>query len=627
MQIPSQKIQPGRSGYALTITLIFLAVSLTIFGSIFLWTSTNAKITLRNNQFNMSQAAAEAAVERVIAQIDRDFIAQSISNSSAYVALPANISQSSWPVQYTYSATNGTTNQISVAFGAVPTATVPLSSQYAGLYGLAQDCTITATATPRGQSHNVPATVQESLQFATIPLYQFAIFYNVNLEISPGQPMNITGPVFCNQSIWEGSVNASFSDTVSAVGTNCTTADNPFASSYTGSTGATFNKAGQPVNNVNPLIMPIGTNNDPATILGLLKIPPPEFAMGTSAAYTSNGMVYPANAADLVITNIPTGTNFGVGRPFGTNTLVYFQDSSLLWATNDFYIMTNRGGGTVYYTNDVPLTLKSNIVYAGYSFVTNVAFGDWREGWNGGAGVKAKTVQALQIDVAKLKIWITNTSATGGKAYNDNKVTHSGHNISSIYAYNSVPLTATTLPAVRVINGTQLPTISGLTVATPFPIYVKGDYNVTDGSGSSYAMGDTTNTLPAALMADAITILSGNWNDTTATKLPLPANTTVNAAMLEGIVASDPTISGDYSGGVENFLRLLENWGGTLTYNGSIVVLFYSQYATNHWDNPGGYYGAPTRKWAFDTNFRDPTKLPPLTPSIKAMVRGQWNAN
>ena len=36
------------------------------------------QITQRNNQYNMSQNAAEAAVERVIGQIDRDFISQRI---------------------------------------------------------------------------------------------------------------------------------------------------------------------------------------------------------------------------------------------------------------------------------------------------------------------------------------------------------------------------------------------------------------------------------------------------------------------------------------------------------------------------------------------------------------------
>ena len=58
-------------------------------------------------------------------------------------------------------------------------------------------------------------------------------------------------------------------------------------------------------------------------------------------------------------------------------------------------------------------------------------------------------------------------------------------------------------------------------------------------------------------MADSITILSANWNDGTTSKMPTASTTTVNAAMLEGIVRST---NSNYSGGVENFLRLLENW-------------------------------------------------------------------
>lgn len=48
---------------------------------------------------------------------------------------------------------------------------------------------------------------------------------------------------------------------------------------------------------------------------------------------------------------------------------------------------------------------------------------------------------------------------------------------------------------------------AGLTVATPLPIYVQGDYNVTtDGVNYSKKLGDTTNTAPAALLGDAITL-------------------------------------------------------------------------------------------------------------------------
>jgi hypothetical protein len=646
MQTTSRHFRPDGQGFALTMTLVFLAVALLVFVSILAWTSTNATVTQRNNQYNMSQNAAEAAVERIIGQIDRDFIASSISNSSAYTSLVAGlngIDQSAWPVQYIYRDTNGNANMAGVIFGPAATASQPLNSQYAGLYGFAQSIDVYATATPTGQRYNVPATVHEALQFANIPLYQFAIFYNVNLEIDPGAAMNISGPVFCNQGIWEGSTVCTFSSTVTAVNTNSVGVPNPFALNYNGTGASIFSMAGQPVDHANALVMPIGTNNSPGAILGLLRLPPSDYAMGTSAAYSSNGMAYPANAADLVITNFACGTNDGIYTPTGTNLILYFQDSSLAQVPYDFYILTNRGLNSVKTTNYVASAFATNVIFAGFSWVTNAAFYDWREGWNTN-GNPAKRVEAVQIDVAKLNTWLTNQSvpsSASGYSYDQTKVLR-GHHIGSVYVYNNAALTTAQMPAVRVVNGAQLPapggSTYGFTVATPFPMYVQGNYNSQNNGLSALGLygtnNATTNTLPAALMADSITILSPNWNDLNSNATnsytcthagPAPNSSTVNAAMLEGIVQSDPTISGDYSGGVENFLRLLENWSGnTLTYNGSIVVLFYSQCATNHWRQTGNYYNPPTRHWAFDMNFTQCSKLPPLTPQIKAMIRGNW---
>jgi hypothetical protein len=122
--------------------------------------------------------------------------------------------------------------------------------------------------------------------------------------------------------------------------------------------------------------------------------------------------------------------------------------------------------------------------------------------------------------------------------------------------------------------------------------------------------------------------LSGAWNDANASnslssRVAVP--TTVNAAFLAGIVQ---TVSGSYSGGAENFPRFLEDWGGrTLTYNGSMVVLYESQQATGAWrgtGTPPDIYNPPNRNWAFDTNFRDVAKLPPATPCVRALVRGSW---
>jgi len=247
-------------------------------------------------------------------------------------------------------------------------------------------------------------------------------------------------------------------------------------------------------------------------------------------------------------------------------------------------------------------------------------------------------VEALQIDVGLFAKWMTNTARNGGSDPSSNsvnpqptKVLHSGHNLDSIYAYTSVPLTGSQMPAVRVVNGAQLPSASGFTVATQFPVYVLGNYNSQTPAGSAlnlYGSGATKYTYPAALMGDSITILSTSWSDANTNSMPGGSPTTVNAAALEGIVASNPSINANYSGGVENFLRLLEDWNNqTLTYNGSIVVLFYSQYATNSWVQTGNYYNPPARHWSFDFNFQNSSLLPPLTPQMKAMIRGNWYAH
>ena len=190
-------------------------------------------------------------------------------------------------------------------------------------------------------------------------------------------------------------------------------------------------------------------------------------------------------------------------------------------------------------------------------------------------------------------------------------------------------LTATNLPAVRVVNGAMLPTQTapyGFTLVTPMLLYIYGNYNVSNSFGSSLGQNSAIYTWPAALMAGAITVLSGNWNDGTTSKWPLASDTTINAALLAGIVPSQSSYNSStgtgYSGGMENFLRLLKGWGasGDLWYNGSIAAMFPSQYATNCWVQTGNYYAAPTRHWASDANFMDVTKLPPLTPQVVNLV-------
>ena len=626
--------------YALILTMIFLGIVLAAFASMMLWVSTNSSIIQRNNQYTMSQAAAEAATERVLGPMMRDFLFQSLTNSSYYAGLlvgETNSDGTAWPVQYVFSNASGTTNQISVLAGTVQSVLQPVGSQYANLKGFPWYWTNIATATPVGQPYTISATVTQVVNFASVPLFQYAIFYNINLEIDPGGVMPINGPVFSNAGIWTGSSSLTFNSYVSAVGAASTDINDPFLYTNSGSGMPTFNLAGQPTSGNTAVIMPIAgaTNSNPTNVEAILNIPPTAYAMGTASAYSTNGQIYLANEADLVISNAYYGTN--TATPVGTNIYIWFQDSAqstyLTPVTPDFYRL-KIAAATGLYTNFVTSNLSdtnrcyTNVAYAGWSFVTNSAFYDYREG---------DVAQAVQINVGLFNIWVTNQlrSTFGGNS-SATCNTDKGHTIDGLWVYNSVPRDYSTFPAVRVMNGVQLANSWGFTVATPMPIYVMGDYNKQIDSTHVSSGTNTANTYPAAVMGDSVTILSANWSDgyslanrtinSTTLTARGPVNTVVNAACLEGIVQSFTNTSTStyyYSGGVENFLRLLEDWSGeTLTYNGSIVVMFPSIIATNVWN--GNVYSIPTRNWGFDFNFLQQAKLPPLTPQAKKLVRYSW---
>jgi hypothetical protein len=621
MRIQSQPFPRRESGYALIMIMCFLAVSLVIFASMMYWVSTNSNITQRNNAFNQAEAAAESCTENSLAYMMRDYAFGSLNAASSYGTLTT--SQTGWPIQYNFS---------NIGISISPTNWTELTGQYSNLWGYVQSVTNVATATATTGPVAVPATVEQDLQFASIPLFQYAIFYNMNLEICPGAAMTINGHVHSNNNIYstgDGPTQPlTYSDLVDASGTYTNSRSPSDPQSWSPGNINFSITQNNPLNNVDSLTMPIGTNNNPAGVSAILGLPPSNLIAPNAAAYSPTGSVYLYNGADLIITNNAGGTNFTV---FYDN---QYNTPQLTPVPPDLQIITNNNSGahgsTVYFTNYV------------YSFITNATFYDYRE---------SDTVKAIQIDVAKLDAWLTNNTTTGGtnrggSQYNTINTTGStskGHGINSIYVYNSVPLTASQLPAVRLVNGKQLPA-AGLTVATAQPLYVEGNYNVTtNGSTYAYGLGSTTNgaTVPAAIMGDAITVLSTNWSDsyslnntTDNTDGSGPNNrnataTTVNAAALEGIVQSFTDSYGKhYSGGVENFLRLLENWSGdTLTYNGSIVVLFPSQYATNLWIGPGTYYNPPNRQWGFDVNFlKGQQYQPPLTPQAKKIIRSSWAA-
>ena len=560
------------------LTLFLIGVSLLVMASAIKWTSTESFLTARNNLYNTTVAGAEAATERVLAQMQRDFIYQSVNpDLSAYsVLLPA---QGAWPVQFDFSDGAGNTDRTRV-LSRGPSLVTNLDSEFAGLYGLVSPYQVISRAKPLNQAYDLAATVSQEFQLARIPIFQFAIFYTMDLEINPGAPMTVTGKVHGNKDIYTAPpASLVYADDVTAVGSIF---NNRHPNDPTTGGKTVPDYQGEHMDKVSSLTLPVGTNNSPLAVQQILDVPPPgeppNSLLGKQRFY---------NNADLIISNSPSGQ---------------ITVKSGLW--NNFAdIPPDGGSGSNGY----------------YSFATNVSFYDYREN---------KTVQATQIDVERLLTWTTNNTAKGGAVLNGNAKVLMNHGLNSVYAIDNRPGSGSSLPAVRVINGAILPK-DGLTVATPRPLYVKGHYNLNNGNTTA-GLTNTASTKPAALIGDAITVLSPGWQDSfnsgTGLSSRTAANTTVNAAFLAGIVESAKVGNTRYySGGVENFPRFLENWSGkSLTYNGSMVVMFPSRFASNFWIAPGTYYNPPARRWAFDVNFLDQNRLPPMTPQVRKLVRGQW---
>jgi hypothetical protein len=179
--------------------------------------------------------------------------------------------------------------------------------------------------------------------------------------------------------------------------------------------------------------------------------------------------------------------------------------------------------------------------------------------------------------------------------------------------------------ALKLTNGTlgNLP-MPGLTVAAENPVYVQGHYNA-----NAAGFGEPNSA--SAIIADAVTLLSTAWNDNTSFAWPNnpgnrdAASTWYRMAVLSGKGPSFPrpgvgVSPNDFGtdGGVHNFLRYLENWGGQqLNYRGSIGSFYFNRQAVGTYKCCANVYSPPTRGYSFDVEFLQPNLLPPMTPMFR----------
>ena len=182
---------------------------------------------------------------------------------------------------------------------------------------------------------------------------------------------------------------------------------------------------------------------------------------------------------------------------------------------------------------------------------------------------------------------------------------------------------------------------TGVTVVSDQAVIVQGNYNKRDK-------------FPAAILADAIWILSQGWeipssgiaNDLksvynlSTNRRDVPSQDwpggaggrasftsssalAINAAFLFGLGPSTRNANW-YNGGLENFPKFLESWTNrTMNYRGSFVSLGEPQHKDNNWACGSGnsclgsgVYDPPIRAFDYDTDFNQIENLPPMTPKV-----------
>jgi hypothetical protein len=548
-------------------------------------TLTNIRMNRRSNEYSVAGSAAEAAVEKVVARIGYDF------QNYGPGAVVANLSlyQTSIPNEdpywnaFAFSDGKGHANQTYVALltnnysGSLPSQYPGLTTSRAPIYRIVSNARW-------ANGGVVTGTAQEDVLLALVPLTQYAIFYNGLLEFSTCATMIVNGRVHANGSIYTGtSASLTFNGAVTDTGTISSPKWNGQGPSWADK--GTYN--GNPAfrTNVPSVALSIGMTN----VHDSLELP----TAGESPTSTKGESRFYNQAQTLLLVSNTTVT---MQIQASINYQVPGADPSPLYLTS----------------NITPTALATN-----FPFLATNSFTDQRE---------SKTVLATQIDVGKYSKWMqTNTSIL--KKF----PAGSGTYPIILYVADNRKTTSSQMTAVRLSNGVAPPVNGGLgwSVVTPDPLYVLGNYNCTN---SSYlGTTNTTASMPCALMSDALTILSGAWNDSKSSSSYTQrqaTDTTVNAAILTGIVPSTGSSSSQFSGGVHNLTRLLEDWNSpstkTLTLNTSIMNLFNSETATQQFVNPGTYYDPPTRKFSYDLNFQDPAKQPPGIPCAMVLVRLNW---
>lgn len=605
---PECRVTRKRQGFALEAALLLLVMFSIIILAGLSAVSTMAKTSSADYRASRASYAAEGGADDIMSQLDAAMQDGIVSGQ--------DIAQLQTPALTGYRITQTTQTT------GIPISRTISSGPFAGLYSLNQPIDISVSA--RDSSGN-KATAVLSVNAQTIPLFQFGVFYESDLEILPGAPMTFVGWVHTNGNLYLSTSSVNFQSQL-------TTPDSVFwnrKDSNNRLAGVTINNAAG---------TPINLDFDSRSLAGAAFVTRSQQKFSGRLMTSAHGvrslkLPLPANTPPVTLV---------LPRVASDNQMV--QDVKMAWKS-DWYITVDASVFDTYAADTN--SMKNNFCNA----LTQVRSGSLVLP----SAAACKRIFKPRMDAfyegrEDLRPDLVDVYMDSLRIWSDSAPLNRAPRIIYFNFINTNTSSRNDYVAVRIRGGAQLPRpnissdTGGVSLVTDRPMYVLGNYN-------------TTIWRPAALMADAITFLSNppnprmrdstslanrcsavnGWCDVMQQAMAqrTSAGSTVNAAILAGHSATpcDYARAGcggpPYGGGLENFPRFLESWSGvTFRYTGSLVSLYVNRYSTGLWGNSinvgygnQGYYSAPTRAWSFDVNFRFPDRLPPGTPSVGTVLQ------
>jgi Tfp pilus assembly protein PilX len=492
--------------------------------------------------------------------------------------------------------------------------------------------------------------------YSSTSLFQFAVFYQGNLEIAAGGNMVIQGPVSTNASAYLGS----------QPGYTLTIADtiyyfqdyNGMSDPYSGETDRLEGTGSltDPVYNPNPLAAP-PSNQVAQRADQVVKLSSQTSFIGgvdvandiveyPSAYINPNTLVVDPNEVYRAVIAPPPLDTFNnpiPEDPVVAASRMYNRAGLLITITQptsgptvvNVGTAANPSAYTTIFASALPSIVPS----------TRVLAVDKRELVDNTPNIEVSTLDVGQLNTALSTIIPANPTVQNG--YNGLVYIYDNSNNSNLGVPNNLNAillqNATTTPAYNDVNNNPL----GFSVASNNGIFVQGDYNTTQITVDSTLINN-----PSAIMGDAVTAVSQAWspaessqlianrvavfsaptsaNGVNPASLGTPAGMTINAAILTGNTPSTLTTN---SGGVQNLVRMEEDWWSpqlTLTLNGSLGQLFVSDffrgdYVGNSFQatiNDKVYVQPATRNMDYDAGFK--ARSPNSTPTTTNFARGDF---